>query len=176
MPVSMPTRLTSLIAMATLVSACSESTSTGLPNVAGAYHRLEQVAAVTCIPQRPPAEGGTVILDAFVNDFDVRIQQSGSQITIIEPAFPNDPGLTGSIDAAGNISVEQVVNFQEEPRGTRTFFDNLTLKNDLTVQSGGTRLVGTGSYVNIFREGAPTAAVFATCSRTSTIELTKTGS
>ena len=117
-----------------------------------------------------------MILDAFLSEFDVRIQQVGSQITIIDTAFPNDPGPTGSIDAAGNISVMLVVDFQEDPRGTRTFFDNLTIRNDLTVQSGGTRLVGSGSYVNVFREGSATAPVFATCNRTSTIELTKTGS
>ncbi len=175
MLVSIPGRSLSLIAAAALMSACSESTGTGVPNVAGVYHWREHVAAITCTPQRPPAEGGTVIFDAFVSEFDVRIQQSGSQITIIDTAFPNDPGPTGSIDAAGKISVVLVVDFQEEPRGTRTFFDNLTIKNDLTVQSSSTRIVGSGSYVNVFREGSATAPVFATCSRTSTIELTKTG-
>jgi hypothetical protein len=40
---------------------------------------------------------------------------------------------------------------------------------------GGQGLGGTGTFVNVFREGTRTAPVFATCSRTSTIELTRTG-
>lgn len=176
MIVSIPARFAVLLAVGASISACSDSTSSGVPNVAGVYHWREQVAAVTCTPQQLPAEGGTVVLGAFLNEFDVRIQQSGSQVTIVDTAFPNDPSPTGSIDAAGRISVSLVIDFQEDPRGTRTFFDHLTINNDLTVQSGGTRLVGSGAYVNVFHEGSPTAAIFATCSRTSTIELTKTGS
>jgi len=176
MPVSTPARFFSLLAASWILIACGDGgTGPQTPDVSGLYQWREQLAAVTCTPQRPPAEGGTVILDAFSAEFQVRVRQDGSQVTFIDTAFPNDPSPTGTIDQAGNITIGLVVNFQEDPRGTRTFFDNLTIRNDLTVVSNGARLVGTGSYVNIFHEGSVTAPVFATCTRTSTIELTRTG-
>lgn len=178
MRVSIPQRYFSLLAAGWLVSACGDS-GTGpkqTPNVTGLYQWREQVAAVTCTPQRPPEGGGTVILGAFAFDFPVRIQQAGSQLTVIDINFPNDPGPTGTIDQNGNITLGYVVDFQEDPRtGNRNFFVHLTADNNLQVAANGARLVGTGSYVNVFRENSASAPVFATCSRTSTLELTRTG-
>ena len=148
----------------------------GPPDVRGTYVNREQVNAVTCTPQRPPAEGGTVILDAFSFESPVRVAQQGSKLEFFELDFPNEPPLEGTIDNQGALTLRTVFNFQEEPRaGNRIFFVNLTYSQNLQRAGDGSRLVGNGSYVNVFREGSPTAAVFATCSRTSTIELTRTG-
>jgi hypothetical protein len=169
-------RSLSLITAASLLSGCGDGgTGPGLPNVAGLYQWREQVGAVSCTPQRPPAEGGTVVLDAFLSEFEVRIRQEGSQVTLIDLAFPNDPGPTGMIDEQGNITLALTIDFQEEPRGSRIFFDNLKIEYNLRRVDNGARLTGTGAYVNVFREGSPNAAVFATCSRSSTIEVISTG-
>lgn len=178
MRMSMPARFVSLLAAAWLINACGDS-GTGpkqTPNVAGLYQWREQVAAVTCTPQRPPEGGGTVELGAFAFDFPVRIQQQGSQLTFIDVNFPDDPRPTGTIDQNGNITLAYVLDFQEDPRtGNRNFFVHLTINNNLQVAANGARLVGTGTYVNVLRENSASAPVFATCSRTSTIELTRTG-
>lgn len=178
MLVSIRVRAFSLIAATWLLSACGDGGAepSQLPDVAGLYQLLEQVGAVTCTPERPPAGGGTVILDAFTANEQVRVLQQGSQLTVIDPAFPNAPFLTGSIDLQGNIALGHIDDFQEQPRtGNRIFFVNLTSQQDLQRVDNGARLVGSGSYVNIFREGSATAPVFATCSRTSTIVITRTG-
>jgi len=39
----------------------------------------------------------------------------------------------------------------------------------------GNSLSGTGSYTNVLREGSATAPVYTTCSRTSSVQLTRTG-
>lgn len=151
-----------------------DGTSPDVPNVAGAYRVREAVAAVTCTPTRPPATGGTVILDAFSYDYAVRIRQDGTRLTVTDPEFPEDT-LRGSVDTQGAVTLSQDVTFREEPReGGRVFYVDLAIQQNLR-RSGGTGLRGSGAYVNVFHEGAPTAPVFATCSRTSTLSLTRTG-
>ncbi len=160
---------------AVLLAGCGDdSTGPSIPNVAGLYQFNQSLAAVTCLPTRPPA-GGTVILDAFSDSYRVRIQQDGSRLTITYPDFPNEPPSTGSVDQEGNVGVEESFTFKEEPReGNRTFYVDLAIKWNVRRQDDG-RLQGSGTYVNVFHEGAPTAPVFTTCSRGSTITLTRTG-
>jgi len=172
------TRYALSVAVIVPMLACGDgSTGPGEPpDVRGTYLNREQVNAVTCTPQRPPAEGGTVILDAFSFESPVRVAQQGSAVEFFELDFPNDPPLEGTIDSQGALTLRTVFNFQEAPRaGNRIFFVNLTYSQNLQRVGDGSRLAGNGSYVNVFREGSPTAAVFATCSRTSSIELTRTG-
>jgi hypothetical protein len=147
-----------------------------LPNVAGRYQRNEAIAPVTCTPQTPPA-GGTVIFGAFSLSDSVRIQQTGSRLTLTYLGFPGTEPDTGSVDRDGKVTFGFRETFQEEPRaGNRIFFDDLTASQEVRRVDNGARLTGAGGYVNIFHEGSATAPVFATCSRTSTIELTRTGS
>ena len=167
-----------LLAVAAL-NACSGDSAgpdDSPPNVAGLYQEHLVLSATTCTPQRPPS-GGTVILDAFEDTYSSRIRQSGTQITLEFADAPDDDPLTGTIDREGNLDLSLSLAFQEDPRaGNRIFFVDLTITVELRRVENGARLVGTGTYVNVFREGSPTAPVFATCSRTSTIELTRTGS
>jgi len=145
-----------------------DSTGPDVPNVAGRYQRSDVFAATTCTPQRPPP-GGTVILDAFSLSATVRIEQTGSRLTMTYPDFPGNAPDTGSVDRNGKVTFGFTVNFQEDPReGNRLFFVDLTASHELQRVDSGARFAGSGSYVNIFHEGSATAPVFATCSRTVT--------
>jgi hypothetical protein len=155
-----------------------DGTSPGsTPNVAGRYRAIRSLAAVACTPQQPPVAGGTVILAAFVDTVVTRIQQSGARLTLTYPDTPGSPADTGSVAHNGTVTIGYRDSFQEAPRqGNRTFFVDLTVTEQMQRTSDGGRLVGSGTYVNVFREGSATAAVFATCSRTATVELTRLGS
>jgi hypothetical protein len=162
---------------AAALCACGDSTGlrNDIPDLSGTYQLHEAVTAVTCTPQRPPP-GGTVIFEAFSVDFPVRIQQAGSRLTIIDLEFPDDPPMTGTIDAQGRAQLTLDISYREDPReGNRIFFNNLSMRQ--TVSQGGPGVLrGTGSYTNEFHEGSLTAPVFAVCSRTVTVEYTRTGS
>jgi hypothetical protein len=150
-----------------------DSTGPDVPNVSGRYQRSDAFAATTCTPQRPPP-GGTVILDAFSLSTTVRIEQTGSRLTMTYPDFPAAAPDTGSVDRDGKVTFGFTVNFQEDPReGNRLFFVDLTASHALQRLDNGARLAGSGSYVNVFHEGSATAPVFATCSRTVTTTLAR---
>ena len=164
-------------ALACILGCGGESTGPDAPpNVAGRYRVTRANAPVTCTPQRPPEGGGTVILGAFSDTVVVRLQQTGARLTMTYPDFPGTTPDTGSVAADGRVTLGIRETFREDPRtGNRTFFVDLTVTETLTRASGGTALTGTGSYVNVFREGAATAAVFATCSRTSVVTFNRLG-
>jgi hypothetical protein len=145
------------------------------PMVAGHYHRTDVLEAVTCTPHRPPP-GGTVILDAFAMSSIVRIEQVGSRLALAYTSVPTPPIDTGTVDPAGRITFGARLTFREAPReGNRIFFVDLTIRAALERVDGSTRLVGPIAYENVFREGAPTAPVFTTCSRTGTVEFSRIG-
>ena len=50
------------------------------------------------------------------------------------------------------------------------FFVDLTITRALQLQSTG-QIAGTSSYVDVFHEGASTAAVYTTCSRQGAAQL-----
>jgi hypothetical protein len=154
----------------------SDPTGPGeFPDVQGSYQRSDVVGAVTCTPQTPPP-GGDVQFDAYTLSEAVRITQSGSRVSHTYLSFPDDPPDTGSVDMAGKVKLAFSFSTKENnTRDGRTFYLDVTGTFDLTRLDNGARLSGTGSYVNVFHEGSPTAPVFATCSRTSTVELTRTG-
>jgi hypothetical protein len=160
-------------ALLVAVAGCGGGTTgPDAPPVAGLYRVHETVAAVSCTPQRPPSPGGEVILEAFAADYSLRLAVSGGRVTATDPAFPLDVD-TGTV-RTGAVSFGRVIEFREEPRaGNRVFHVQLTRRLELQPTSGGLR--GSGSYVNVFREGAAAAPVFATCSRTSAVELTRVG-
>lgn len=161
-------RATFVFAAGTALIGCGGSATTDvgptIPQVAGNYSITESVTAATCSPNQLPA-GGTVILIAFSQTFDVIIQQTGSALKLYEVGFP-DEAERGTVDAAGRISLSFHVVFQEEPReGNRVFFDDLTGQRDLQFQESAGRITGTSAYVNVFHENAISTPVFTTCSR-----------
>ena len=165
-----------LLAAAAVACGGDETGPDGPPNVAGRYQRNDAVAAATCTPLRPPA-GGTVILDAFTQSVAIRIQQTGSRLTITYPDFPGTTPDTGSVDREGTVTFGFRETFQEDPReGNRIFFVDLTATQELRRLDNGARFAGSGTYVNLFHEGSANASVFTTCSRTTTIEFTRAGS
>jgi hypothetical protein len=157
-------------AMSHLLVGCSGTTDTpDVPRVAGTYSVTESVNAATCAPNELPS-GGTVRLEAFSQTFSAQIDQVGSTLSLRETG-QSAPAESGTIDAAGAISLAGTLDFQEAPReGDRMFFVHLTFHDDLHVQSAG-RINGTSSYVNVFHEGSSTAPTYTTCSREGTIEL-----
>lgn len=135
-----------------------------IPRVAGTYAITEAVTAANCAPNQLPP-GGTVILVAFSQTYDVIIQQTGSALKLYEVGFP-DEAETGTVDASGKITLSIRIQFQEEPReGNRVFFDDLTIQRDLQFQESAGRITGTSTYVNVLHENAISAPVFTTCSR-----------
>src|SRR4051812_12207122 len=119
-----------------------DSTGPQVPNVAGRYQRGDAFVATTCTPQRPPP-GGTVILDAFSQSAAVRIEQTGSRLTLTYPDFPGSLPDTGSVDGDGTVTFGFKVNFQEVPReGNRLFFVDLTASHELQRVDNGARLAG----------------------------------
>lgn len=156
-----------------LLIACSGSTDDGpsIPQIAGTYSVTESVPAATCDPNQLPA-GGTVRLESFPLTYDVVINQTGSALTLSVVGFSDVED--GTIGTDSTISLSDQFAFEEAPReGNRIFFVDLTVQRDLQVQST-SRLAGTSSYVNVFREGSATAAVYTTCSRQGgTIELVR---
>jgi hypothetical protein len=169
-------RLAGLLGVAVAAGCGGDSTSpSATPSVAGRYRATRTLAPVSCTPQRPPA-GGTVVLDAFADTTQLRIAQAGTRLTVTYPDFPGASADTGSVAADGSVTLGSRETFQEDPRqGNRVFFVDLTVTETLRPADGGARLTGTGTYVNVFREGAATAPVFATCSRTATIEFVRLG-
>ena len=177
---SLPRRIAhSLIALLALGCGGGDNQVTAVdttPNVTGRYQAITNLAAVTCTPQSPPAGGGTVIFTAFSDTVLIRILQSGARLTLTYPEFPGSSADTGQVAQDGTVTYGYKETFREEPRaGNRTFFVDLTASQVLRRPENTTRLTGTGSYVNVFHEGSATAPVFATCSRTSTVELTRVG-
>ena len=165
--------------LALLALGCGGGDATGpdaQSDVAGRYRSIRALAAVTCTPERPPAGGGTVILTAFADTVLVSIRQAGSRLNLTYPDFPGSPADTGSVTPDGTVTIGLKETFQEEPRtGNRTFFVDLTVTETLRRADGGARLTGSGTYVNVFHEGAASAPVFATCSRPATVEYTRIG-
>ena len=146
------------------------------PKVQGYFLRNEAVGAVTCTPQDPPA-GGDIATGAYSLSEPVGFTQSGSKVSIILVNYPGDPPDTGTVDMTGKVTLGFKLSMQEKNlrAGNRQFYVDVTGSFLLQRSPDGTKLTGTGSYSNQLREGSATAPVYATCTRTSTIELTRTG-
>lgn len=146
------------------------------PGVGGRYRAVRNITAITCTPSRPPAGGGTVILDAYADTVVIRIAQSGSRLAITYPELQSAASDTGSVDAAGTIRLGSRKTFQETPRtGNRTFFVEATVTEDFRKTGNASVLTGSGIYIHIFREGTATAPRFADCYRTGATQLTRIG-
>ena len=145
------------------------------PKVQGYFTRTEQVAAVTCTPQDPPT-GGDIATGSYSLSEPVGFTQSGSKVSIVLLNYPSDPPDTGTVDMSGKVTLGFKLSVKENAlRQGRQFYVDVTGSFVLNRAADGNQLTGTGSYVNELREGSATAPVFATCSRTSAIQMTRTG-
>jgi hypothetical protein len=156
-------------------------TSTGpgaFPSVVGSYQRTDDVAAISCSPQTPPA-GGDIAIDAYTLVEPVKTTQSGSKVSLSYLNFPADPADTGTIDMAGKVKMGfKLIGVRESKlrAGSRQFYVDVTGSYELDRLNNGDQLKGTGTFLDVFHEGSATAPVYATCTRTYTIDMTKTGS
>jgi hypothetical protein len=88
--------------------------STGVPDVAGVYTRIDNAAPSTCTPQDLPAGGGTVRLQAFVDCTDIRLYQNGTRIQLAYLSFPDEEADTGTVDFSGNVAMGIAGTAQKE--------------------------------------------------------------
>lgn len=157
----------------TLVNTGPENT--GTPDVSGFYTRVESDPAAVCTPTTPPP-GGTVILSTFTDSLPIKLYQNGTRVTLAYVNTPQLPADTGRVDVAGKITLGiQGLGMKENLRNGRQFYVDLSGSAQLTPSLGGTKYTGTGDYSYVFREDSPSAAVFATCTRTVSFTFTKTG-
>jgi hypothetical protein len=145
------------------------------PKVQGYYQRQENVAAISCTPQNPPA-GGDIATGTYTLSEPVGFTQSGSKVSIVLMNYPGDPPDTGTVDMSGKVNLGFKISIKEKSlRQGRQFYVDIAGTFVLNRSPDGTKMSGTGSYENVLHEGAPTAPVFATCTRTSAIEMVRTG-
>jgi hypothetical protein len=145
------------------------------PKVQGYFQRNESVSAVTCAPTNPPA-GGDIAMSSYSLSEPVGFTQSGSKVSIVLLNYPTDPPDTGTVDMSGKVTLGFKLSMKEQNlRGGRQFYVDITGSFLLNRSADGNVMSGTGSYENQLREGSPTASVSATCTRTSTIQMTRTG-
>lgn len=145
------------------------------PKVQGYFTRNESVAAVTCTPQYPPS-GGDIAMDAYSLSEPVAFTQSGSKVSNVLLNYPNNAPDTGTVDMTGKVTLGFQLSRKETAlRQGRQFYVDVTGSFVFNRAPDGNTLSGTGSYTNVLREGSATAAAYATCTRTSTISMTRTG-
>ena len=145
------------------------------PKVQGYFTRSESVAAATCAPQTPPS-GGDIAMGAYPLTEPVAFTQSGSKVSIVLLNYPTNTPDTGTVDMTGKVTLGfQFTRKETALREGRQFYVDVSGSFALDRSTDGNRLVGTGSYKNVLHEGSATAPEFTTCSRTSTIQLTRTG-
>ena len=145
------------------------------PKVQGYFTRKENVAAITCTPVNPPA-GGDIATGSYQLSEPVGFTQSGSKVSIVLVNYPGDPPDTGTVDMSGKVTLGFKLSLKEKAlREGRQFYVDITGSFVLNRLEDGARMSGTGSYQNVLREGSATASVLTTCTRTSTIEMVRTG-
>jgi hypothetical protein len=181
-----PARTLAVALLFVLATACRGSEDDGggidlgtgpgtFPKVQGYFLRNEAVGAITCAPQNPPA-GGDIATGAYSISEPVGFTQSGSKVSIVLMNYPSDPPDTGTVDMSGKVTLGFKLSMKENAlRAGRQFYLDVTGTFLLDRSADGNQLTGTGSYENLLREGSATAPVSATCTRSSTIVMTRTG-
>lgn len=145
------------------------------PKVQGYFTRNESVGAVTCSPQYPPS-GGDIAMDAYSLTEPVAFTQSGSKVSNVLINYPDQAPDTGTVDMTGKVTLGfQLSRKEANLRQGRQFYVDVTGSFVFNRAPDGNTLSGTGTYTNVLREGSATAVAYATCSRTSTISMTRTG-
>jgi hypothetical protein len=151
--------------------------STGVPDVAGVYTRIDNAAPSTCTPQDLPAGGGTERLQAFVDSTDIRLYQNGTRIQLAYLSIPDEEADTGTADLSGKVAMGIAGTAQKENlrAGTRQFYVDMKGTFNLTRPDASSPFTATGNYTYVYHENSPTAPVFATCTRTVDITFKKSG-
>ena len=145
------------------------------PKVQGYFQRNESVAAVTCTPQTPPT-GGDIAMGSYQLSEPVGFTQSGSKVSIVLLNYPTNTPDTGTVDMSGKVTLGfQFTRKEAALREGRQFYVDVSGSFVLNRSTDGNQLSGTGSYQNVLHEGSATAPVYTTCTRTSTIAMTRTG-
>lgn len=145
------------------------------PKVQGYYQRNESVAALSCSPQDPPT-GGDIAVGSYTLSEPVGFTQSGSKVSIVLMNYPENPPDTGTVDMSGKVTLGFQFTMKEVAlREGRQFYVDVSGSFLLDRSADGNTLSGTATYQNVLHEGSATAPVFTTCSRTSTVQLIRTG-
>jgi hypothetical protein len=145
------------------------------PKVQGYFTRNEAVGALTCAAPTPPV-GGDIATGSYPLSEPVAFTQSGSKVSIVLLNYPTDPPDTGTVDMTGKVALGFRLSMKEKNlRQGRQFYVDVTGSFILNRSADGEQMAGTGSYENVLREGSATAPVFTTCTRTSTIQMIRTG-
>lgn len=145
------------------------------PKVQGYFTRSESVAAISCTPKDPPS-GGDIATGSYPLSEPVAFTQSGSKVSIVLVNYPSDPPDTGTVDMTGKVTLGFKLAVKEKNlREGRQFYVDIAGSFVLNRSADGTQMTGTGSYENVLREGSATAPAYATCTRTSTISMVRTG-
>jgi len=145
------------------------------PKVQGYFTRNESVTALTCTPQDPPS-GGDIATTSYQLSEPTAFTQSGSKVSIVLVNYPTNTPDTGTVDMSGKVTLGFQFSRKETAlRQGRQFYVDVSGSFVLNRAPDGNSLSGTGSYTNLLREGSATAPVSFTCTRTSTISMTRTG-
>lgn len=145
------------------------------PKVQGYFTRNESVGAATCAAPTPPP-GGDIAMDAYPLTEPVAFTQSGSKVSIVLINYPNQAPDTGTVEMSGKVTLGfQLSRKEANLRQGRQFYVDISGSFVLNRAPDGNSLSGTGSYTNVLHEGSATAPTYTTCTRTSTISMTRTG-
>ena len=145
------------------------------PKVQGYFTRNESVASASCGPQAAPS-GGDIAMGSYQLSEPVGFTQSGSKVSIVLVNYPTNPPDTGTVDMNGKVTLGfQFTRKEQNLREGRQFYVDVSGSFTLNRAPDGNTLTGTGSYSNVLHEGSATAPVYTTCTRTSTIGMTRTG-
>jgi hypothetical protein len=145
------------------------------PKVQGYFTRNESVGAVTCAPTAAP-NGGDIAMGSYQLSEPVGFTQSGSKVSIVLLNYPANTPDTGTVDMSGKVTLGfQFTRKEAALREGRQFYVDVSGSFVLNRSTDGNQLSGTGSYQNVLHEGSATAPVYTTCTRTSTVALSRTG-
>lgn len=145
------------------------------PKVQGYFTRNESVGAVTCAPQAAPS-GGDIAMGSYQLSEPVGFTQSGSKVSIVLLNYPANTPDTGTVDMSGKVTLGfQFTRKEAALREGRQFYVDVSGTFALDRAPDGNTLSGTGSYKNVLHEASATAPIYTTCTRTSTLTLTRTG-
>ncbi len=168
----------------------SESTAPTPPdqspktNVSGVYSAILASSASTCTPASAVAIlEHVVVLDAVTVDFKVRVDDLGDQVRFQLLEIQGGRGSwegsgvsISTVGADGTVRFEPLSQTARIPVGEQTFVVTssgpLAGKFDRTSQP--MKFAVSGTVTSVFREGSPSASVFATCTQTQTATGSRT--
>jgi hypothetical protein len=149
------------------------------------YSAILTSSASTCTPASAVAVLEHVAaLDAVTVDFKVRVDHLGDQVRfqLLEiqggrGSWEGSGESISTVGADGTVRLEPLSPTAQIPVGEQTFFVTssgpLSGKFDRTSQP--IKFAFSGTVTSVFREGSPSAPVFATCTQEQTATGSRTG-